>query len=331
MKKRDVTNKIVADPDLAIEIRHFTKKFKDFKAVDNIEMTVSKGKIHGFIGPNGSGKTTTIKSIIGAIIPTEGKLFIHGMKSASTPAKRIIGYIPENARFPKHLNVYQYLVEMSFLRGLKYRQAKTRAEKILENLNLWKLRKKNPNNFSSGMKKKVLLAQALITNPDVLILDEPAANLDPTARQELFNDLLRVREEGKTILICSHILTELQGIADEITILNYGKVVYAGEVINATHNYYQFTVMEPVMLSDLTAIVERYNYKIINKTPDSLIIHLPKQNDDIKTIAYNAMEKRIVLTQIQPYITNISEIYDRVVFSVNRDFGKASALLQPGE
>ncbi|AHI58258.1 hypothetical protein P344_04680 [Spiroplasma mirum ATCC 29335] len=119
-----ITNKIVADPNLAIEIRHFTKKFKDFKTVDNIAITVSKGKIHGFIGSNGSGKTTTIKSIIGAIIPTEGKLFIHGMKSASTPAKQIIGYISENAHFSNHLNVYQYLVEMSFLRGLKYRQAK---------------------------------------------------------------------------------------------------------------------------------------------------------------------------------------------------------------
>ncbi|AHI58257.1 hypothetical protein P344_04675 [Spiroplasma mirum ATCC 29335] len=89
--------------------------------------------------------------------------------------------------------------------------------------------------------------------------------------------------------------------------------------------------MEPAFLSDLTAIAERYNYKIINKTPDSLIIHLPKQNDNIKTIAYNSMEKRIFLTQIQPYITNISEIYDRLLFSVNRDFGKASVLFQPGE
>ncbi|UZQ33619.1 MAG: hypothetical protein OHM56_08120 [Spiroplasma phoeniceum] len=88
------------------------------------------------------------------------------------------------------------------------------------------------------------MAQALITDPKVLILDEPAANLDPTARQELLNDLIKVKNQGKTILICSHILTELQDLADEITILNYGRVVFSGAVINSTQNYYQFTVME---------------------------------------------------------------------------------------
>ncbi|WP_425380444.1 ABC transporter ATP-binding protein [Spiroplasma endosymbiont of Stenodema calcarata] len=319
-------NDFKPNPNLAIEISEFTKRFKKFVAVDNIDMKVASGKIHGFIGPNGSGKTTTIKSLIGAIIPTNGYFGIDGLKANSSDAKKIIGYIPENARFPKHLNVYQYLVEMSYLRDIPYKDGKIKAKKILENLNLWKFRNKNPNTFSSGMKKKVLLAQALIADPKVLILDEPAANLDPTARQELFNDLIRVKKQGKTILICSHILTELQDLADEITILNYGKVVFSGAVINSNQNYYQFTVMEQPMLNDFEAVVKKLNIPIIEKLESSLILHLEKATEQIKDIAYNAFEQKIILITIKPFVTNISEIYDRVVFSVNKGFGKASAL-----
>ena len=321
-KKNDFT----PDPNLAIEIHGFTKRFKKFVAVDNIDMKVAKGKIHGFIGPNGSGKTTTIKSLVGAIIPTIGNFNIDGLKANSPAAKKIIGYIPENARFPKHLNVYQYLVEMSYLRDIPFKDAKVKAKKILENLNLWKFRSKNPNTFSSGMKKKVLLVQALIADPKVLILDEPAANLDPTARQELFNDLIRIKNQGKTILICSHILTELQDIADEITILNYGKVVFSGTVINASQNYYQFTVMEQPMLNDFEAVIKKLNIPIIEKLEDSLILHLEKESEQIKQIAHHAFEKKVILITIKPFVTNITEIYDRVVFSVNKNFGHASAL-----
>lgn len=314
------------NPDLAIEIHGFTKKFKKFVAVDDIDMNVAKGKIHGFIGPNGSGKTTTIKSLVGAIIPTSGNFSINGLKSNSPAAKKLIGYIPENARFPKHLNVYKYLIEMSYLRDVKYKEAKIKAKEILENINLWKFRTKNPNTFSSGMKKKVLLAQALIADPKVLILDEPAANLDPTARQELFNDLIKVKNQGKTILICSHILTELQDLADEITILNYGKVVFSGAVINSSQNYYQFTVMEKPMLASLENVVKKLNLPVIEKLADGLILHLENGNAQIKDIAYRAFEEKVILITIKPFVTNITEIYDRVVFSVNKNFGKASAL-----
>lgn len=321
-KKNDFT----PDPNLAIEIHGFTKKFKKFVAIDNIDMKVGKRKIHGFIGPNGSDKTTTIKSLVGAIIPTVGNFSIDGLKANSQAAKKIIGYIPENARFPKHLNVYQYLVEMIYLCDIPFKDAKVKAKKILENLNLWKFRSKNSNTFSSGMKKKALLAQALIADPKVLILDEPAANLDSTARQELFNDLIHVKNQGKTILICSHILTELQDLADEITILNYGKVVFSGTVINSNQGYYQFTVMEQPMLNDLEAVINKLNIPVIKKLEDSLILHLEKGSEQIKQIAHLAFEKKVILITIKPFVTNITEIYDRVVFSVNKKFGKASAL-----
>ncbi|AGM25952.1 ABC transporter ATP-binding protein [Spiroplasma syrphidicola EA-1] len=320
-------NNINPNPELAIEIKNFTKKFKKFTAVDNINISVKKGKIHGFIGPNGSGKTTTIKSLIGAIIATNGEFYINGLEATSVDAKKTIGYIPENARFPKHLKSLEYLAEMGYLRGIPYKEAKAKARKILVSLNLIKFKSKNPNTFSSGMKKKILLAQALMADPEVLILDEPAANLDPTARQELFNDLIKLRDQGKTILICSHILSELQDIADEITILNYGKVVYYGEVINASHNYFQFTVMEPEMLEKLGQEIKKLGYEIIHQFADSYVIKLNDTKNEIKRIAFAAFEQKIILIGIQPYFTNITKIYDDVVFSNNKNFGQASALV----
>lgn len=156
-KKNDFT----PDPNLAIEIHGFTKRFKKYGLdPDNIDMKVAKGKIHGFIGPNGSGKTTTIKSLVGAIIPTIGNFNIDGLKANSPAAKKIIGYIPENARFPKHLNVYQYLVEMSYLRDIPFKDAKVKAKKILENLNLWKFRSKNPNTFFIRNEEKSFISSS---------------------------------------------------------------------------------------------------------------------------------------------------------------------------
>ncbi|WP_342276111.1 ATP-binding cassette domain-containing protein [Spiroplasma endosymbiont of Nebria brevicollis] len=133
------------------------------------------------------------------MVETKGDLIVHGKRSWTVEAKKQIGYIPEAARFPKRITTYDYLVSMGQISGLTYKMVKTKTEEILKGLDLWKFKKRNPNAYSSGMKKKVLLAQSLLNNPDVLILDEPAANLDPTARTELFNDLKKLRDQGKTI------------------------------------------------------------------------------------------------------------------------------------
>ena len=217
-----------------IVVHNFYKKFGKIISTNKISFKVKKGSIHGFIGPNGSGKTTTIKSLIGAYIPTSGILEINGNKAGSKIANRLIGYIPERASFPKHLNSSAYLKSMGELSGLKAKLSKQKAFEILKELNLEKHANRKPITFSSGMQKKILLAQALITNPDILILDEPAANLDPTARKNLFDEIIKLRDEGKTILISSHILTELERIIDEVTFLYYGNILYTGNVENFT-------------------------------------------------------------------------------------------------
>ncbi len=213
-----------------ITIEKLVKRFKKFQAVNGIDLKIGKGVIHGFIGPNGAGKTTTIKMLIGAFIPTDGKILINEHPAGSEDANRLIGYIPERASFPKYSSAFKFLVTMAELSGLTRRDALIKAQENLKELGLEGFANKNPNGFSSGMKKKLLLAQALMNDPKILILDEPAANLDPTARKELFDTLLKIRDAGKTIFISSHVLSELERVVDEVTFLFGGNVVYSGTI-----------------------------------------------------------------------------------------------------
>ena len=219
----------------AISLNNYTKIFKKFTATKDVSFKVSHGTIHGFIGPNGSGKTTCIKAMIGAYTSKKGQISINGHPAGSANANNLIGYIPERASFPKHLNCVQYLSTMGELSGLKSKDAKRKAIQILSDLNLEKHNNRKPISFSSGMQKKILLAQALIIDPDILILDEPAANLDPTARKDLFQELIKLRNLGKTILLSSHVLAELERIIDEVTFIFEGNIVYSGAIASLSN------------------------------------------------------------------------------------------------
>lgn len=297
--------------EYAIYIKDFTKKFKKFKAVDNATIKVKKGTIHGFIGPNGSGKTTTIKSLISAIVPTSGELLIYGQDSWTVAAKKHVGYIPEAARFPRKISAYDYLVSMAQVSGVNAKEAKVKAENILKELNLWAMRKNNPNNYSSGMKKKVLLAQSLLNNPDVLVLDEPAANLDPTARTELFNDLRKLREQGKTVFISSHILSELQALADEITILNYSKVVFQGTV-NQTSHKYQITTTNN---KNFMKILKDQGFQV-EIEDEYLLVEVGKKNEPtLNKIFSLALKSKITITFLKPYVVDLQDMYEKIVMA----------------
>lgn len=293
--------------DYAIYIKNFTKKFKKFTAVDNATIKVKKGTIHGFIGPNGSGKTTTIKCLISAMVPTSGELLIHGQNSWTVAAKKRIGYIPEAARFPRRITTYDYLVSMGEVSGLDSKQAKKKTEEILKDLNLWKFKKRNPNAYSSGMKKKVLLAQSLLNNPDILVLDEPAANLDPTARTELFNDLRKLREQGKSVFISSHILSELQTLADEVTILNYSKVVYHGQV-KEEQSRYEISSSDNAKLSKILAAKE-----IAVEKHEGHLLVAAKHDEEIAEIVGLAVKAKITIRLLKPYIVDLQTMYEKIV------------------
>jgi len=228
-------------------VENLYKKYsrKKAPAINQISFNVYPGQFHAFIGANGAGKTTSIKSIIGAYARWSGTVLINGKKNTSVEAKKQLGYIPENARFPAKMSCYSYLTWMARLSGFKKADAKKFAIAKLKELGLTKLKSKSPNSFSSGQKKKVLLAQALINNPNVLVMDEPAANLDPKARIELFEMLGELKAQGKAILISSHVLAELDKYANAATILDGGKIVFSG----TTEELYQKYADRQIMVS----------------------------------------------------------------------------------
>lgn len=302
------------DEQNAIVVKNLTKKFRKFTAVDDISFVVKKGTIHGFIGPNGAGKTTTIKCLISAMTITKGELLINDLPANSIEAKRIIGYMPENTNFPKGISAFQFLVSMCELNGLSKTDSIAWVSKKLKELDLWNVRHKSPNSASSGMKRKFYSIQALVGNPEVLIMDEPAANLDPSARTDLFNELKKLKNQGKTIFISSHILSELQEIADEITILNHGKVAYSGLLNN------QKTPKYEIKSSDNNGL-----YKILKNSQfaakqesDHICVEL-NSDVEINNISKLALENNITIYAFQIQTTNLQKLYEEMVMDAPKE------------
>jgi len=209
-----------------IETEGLTKKFGDLIAVNGLSIKVKAGTIHGFIGPNGAGKTTTMKMLIGALRPTSGSGKIKGFKIGSLEARKVFGFSPEHPRFYENMKAYEYLVYMGRVSGLGGKKADERSAELLKWLDLDEFSDKKIGGFSAGMRQKLCLAQAMIHEPEILMLDEPTANLDPAGRLSIVKKLRQICNEKKiTIFISSHILSELEKMVDEVTIISHGKMV----------------------------------------------------------------------------------------------------------
>lgn len=228
----------ILDDNKAIEVISLSKKYKGNQnySVASASFVVKPGEIHGFIGANGAGKTTTIKSIVGAYATFGGSINIFGHKNTTKQAKSFIGYIPEKADFPTGYSTLAYLSTIAVLRGVPAKEAKTFALNKLVDLGISEIAGRSPIKLSSGQKKKVLLIQALLHNPKVIIADEPAANLDPKARVEFFDTIKKLaREENIAFFVSSHILDELEKHIDSLTILEAGKIMYSGSMKDLQH------------------------------------------------------------------------------------------------
>ncbi|MFH1848951.1 MAG: ABC transporter ATP-binding protein [archaeon] len=217
-----------------IQADGLTKQFGKILAVNNISLKVQKGTIHGFLGPNGAGKTTTIKMLVGALHPTSGHAYINGLDIGTVDAKKVFGYLPEHPQF-YDMTVIDYLVYIGRLCGT---DAAERAEQLLSWLDLADAKHRKIDGFSAGMKQKLGLIQALIHDPELLILDEPTANLDPIGRSHLIDKIKILAKKGKTIFISSHILSEIEKMADFVTIIDQG-VIKAESDIGSLRRHFE--------------------------------------------------------------------------------------------
>jgi len=218
-----------------IETRNLTKAFGIGKnkvvAVDRINIKVMKGQIHGFLGPNGAGKSTTIKMLVGALMPSSGEAYIMNNKIGSNASKQVFGYAPERPCFYDDMVSVEYLTYIGQLCGLRKSEARSRARELLKWLDLSDSTERKIKYFSAGMKQKLGLAQALIHEPELLILDEPTANLDPIGRASIIEKIRQLAKEKKvTIFVSSHILAEIEKVADTVTIIDKGKMLLESDV-----------------------------------------------------------------------------------------------------
>ena len=213
-----------------IETKNLCKNFGALKAVTELNLTIEEGDIFGFIGPNGAGKTTTMRILVTLLEPTSGKAFINGLDVTKQGRKvrRQVGYMPDFMGVYDDLKVFEYLEFFAAAFGIEYKKRKSMVEGVLELTDLQAKKAALVDTLSRGMQQRLGLARVLIHDPKVLILDEPASGLDPRARIEIRELLRELKRMGKTIMISSHILSELEEICDHIGIIEHGRMVFSG-------------------------------------------------------------------------------------------------------
>ena len=219
-----------------VEAVGLTKEFKDFwnrpkaKAVNDIDFQVREGEVLGLLGPNGSGKSTTVKMLLGLLYPTGGRLTVFGKSPRDVAAKKMIGYLPEETYLYKYLTAAETLDFFASLFNLSAEERRIRTEQLLDMVGLAHARNRQVGEFSKGMARRIGLAQAMINDPSFLILDEPTSGLDPIGCKEV-KDLIRLlKKRGKTVLVTSHLLGDVEDVCDRIIILYGGKIRAEGSI-----------------------------------------------------------------------------------------------------
>jgi ABC-2 type transport system ATP-binding protein len=218
--------------DNIIETKDLTKKYGDFVAVDSLNLTVKQGEVFGLLGPNGAGKTTTILMLLGLTEPTGGRVKVLGFNPARQPlsVKSRAGYIPDQVGFYDELTARENLVYIARLNGLSRQESNTRINEALEKVGLSEVADHSVKTFSRGMRQRLGVADVLIKNPQLIIMDEPTQGLDPELAREFLQLIRELAEAGITILISSHLLYQVQEVCDRVGLFHQGHMVLKGTV-----------------------------------------------------------------------------------------------------
>lgn len=222
--------------EAVIEARALSKVYRDFwgrqkvRALKALDLEVYKGEIFGLLGPNGSGKSTTIKLLLGLLFPTDGQALVFGKEATDVSKNERIGYLPEESYLYKFLNAEETLDFYGRLFDMPAEVRKERIESLLKLVGIDRARKRQLREYSKGMTRRIGLAQALINDPELILLDEPTSGLDPIGTREMKDMILQLRDQGKTVVMCSHLLADVQDVCDRIAILHQGELKELGRV-----------------------------------------------------------------------------------------------------
>ncbi len=298
--------------------KNLSKRFRDFIALDNISFTIRQGEIFGYIGPNGAGKTTTMKILVGLISDFQGEVFVGRQKVGreKTAINKLLGYLPQGVAFQDWRTVNHALSTFGKLSGLTDEEVKDKIPQLLDLFNLSEVKHKKISQLSGGMIQKVGLAQALLHDPKFLILDEPLSGLDPLSRHQFKEILSKLKNNGTTILFSSHILSDVEDIADRIGIINRGRIKQIGTLNELKHNLHSEKVVE-IVLSNSSD--KWHEFKSISKVKnvdqtslDRVLVYLADDaNEDqvIDDIVQTIAKLKIKVRGIRLLTPSLDEIY----------------------
>ncbi|MEJ2635328.1 MAG: ABC transporter ATP-binding protein [Calditrichia bacterium] len=296
-----------------IETHELTKYYTrgQVRALEDFSLTVEKGQIFSLLGPNGSGKTTLIKLLLGIIFPTRGTASVLGKNIRDYQSHTHLGYLAENHRFPEFLHAEHILYYYGKMAGVEKETLNARIPQLLQLVKLEKWGKTKIRKYSKGMMQRLGIAQALINDPQLLFLDEPTDGIDPVGRREI-RDLLRtLREQGKTIFLNSHLLSEVERISDEVAILKNGKLLQKGNV------------------QDFISIKDQYQLKLqapretVTATCDRLRVLLNEQNgyyrvavndiQQLNNLIDELRQRQAVIEAVIPYKISLEDFFIEVI------------------
>ena len=222
--------------EIVLQTRALSKVYRDFwgrqkvRALKALDLEVHRGEVFGLLGPNGSGKTTTIKLVLGLLFPSSGEALVLGKPATDVGKNERIGYLPEESYLYRFLNAEETLDFYGRLFDMSAETRQERVDSLIKQVGLDKARRRQLQEYSKGMTRRIGLAQALINNPDLILLDEPTSGLDPIGTREMKDMILRLKDEGKTVVMCSHLLADVQDVCDRIAILHQGELKELGRV-----------------------------------------------------------------------------------------------------
>jgi len=255
----------MAETAPAVEIRNLVKDFKTsfrrkpLRAVDGVSIRIEAGEVYGLIGPNGSGKSTTMKALLGLVAPSAGTCAIFGKDSLKVDSRDDVGFLPENPYFYKHLSGAETLRFYGKLCGLGGRRLRERVDELLALVDLEGARDRRLGGYSKGMLQRIGLAQALVQEPRLVILDEPTAGVDPVGSRQIRDLILRLRGRGITVFLCSHLLEQVQEVCDQVGIIFQGRMIREGRLddLIAIEDQTEIVLRDasPDLISRITALV----------------------------------------------------------------------------
>lgn len=296
----------------AIETRQLTKTYKSralgkINVVDHLDLEVEEGEIFGFLGPNGAGKTTTIKMLLGIIYPTSGEGYVLGKEIGDMDVHKIISYLPERPYYYEHMTGMEILKFYGSLFGI---HDKAKFQALLEKVNLAGDASKTISQYSKGMQQRIGLAQSLLNDPKLLFLDEPTGGLDPIAHTEIRDLILQFRDEGRTVFISSHELSEVERICDRVAIINKGIIERQGRLDDLLRGGRIEIIIDGVDQS--FADKARASENTVSFHNGRLIVDMPEEGD-VNALIDGARSSRGVIASVIPRRRRLEDLFIETV------------------